>query len=316
MKLNAKLVAACAALGVLSGIAPVLASDYPTKPIEVIIPYGAGGNTDTSGRIFIKSMRKALGAELVPLNAAGAGGTVGMAKVAAAKADGYTLGFSPIAPVTVQPHLRPLPYGKDSFEPVCLVADNPTAVTVAPDSPYKSLDDLIATAREGTVVAVGPAPGSIPHIVQSAIANAYGVKFKYLPAGGGGKAAKAVLGGEADFAADTSAMEKVHGLRSLAVLADARLADLPNVPTLRELGKDLTLTIWFGAFAPKGTPAAVLDRLSQACEKAVADPEFQTGMKNANYLLRYMGRQEFTAFYQKQFDDNQALLKLIGVKTR
>ncbi|MCG8511884.1 MAG: tripartite tricarboxylate transporter substrate binding protein [Rhodospirillales bacterium] len=315
MTINAKSIAALAAIGFVAAAMPAMA-EYPAKPIEMIIPYGAGGNTDTSGRIFINAMRKALDSEVVPLNVTGAGGTVGMAKVAAAKPDGYTLGFSPIAPVTVQPHLRPLPYGKESFEPVCLVADNPTAITVAPDSPHKTLADLIAAAKSKRVVAVGPAPGSIPHIVQSALANAYGVKFTYLPAGGGGKAAKAVIGGEADFAADTSAMEKVHGLRTLAVLSSDRLVDLPDVPTLKELGKDLTLTIWFGAFAPKGTPAEVLDKLSAACEKAVADPEFASGMAKANYIVRYMGRTEFSAFYESQFDGNQTMLSLIGFKKK
>ena len=178
------------------------------------------------------------------------------------------------------------------------------------------MDDLIRAAKKGKIVAVGGAPGSIPHIVQSAVADAYGVKFTYLPAGGGGKAAKAVLGGEATFAADTSAMVTVHGLRALAVLADERLADLPDVPTLKELGKDLTLTIWFGAFAPKGTPEAILDKLSDACGKAVKDSEFLEGMKKANYIVRFMPRSEFMTFYNDQFSGNKKLLELIGVKAK
>ena len=106
MKLITKLATSLMTIGLLMLGNFVFAADYPAKPIEVIIPYGAGGNTDTSGRIFINALRKALGSEVVPINVTGAGGTIGMAQLAHAKADGYKLGFTPIAPVTVQPHLR------------------------------------------------------------------------------------------------------------------------------------------------------------------------------------------------------------------
>lgn len=289
-------------------------ADYPEKPIEVIIPYGAGGNSDTSGRILLNAMAKVMGAEFVPLNVTGAGGTVGTAQMAAATADGYTIGYNPIATVTIQPHLRPVPYNNGSFEPICMIADNPTAVTVAPDSPFNSMDDLIEAARGGDVVAVGGAPGSMPHITQAAIANAYGVTFTYLPAGGGGRAAKAILGGEATFAADVSAMEKIHGLKTLAVSAEERVEGLPDVPTFKELGKDVVVTIWFGLFAPAGTPDEALDRLSDACGEAVKDAEFLAGMEQANYIVSYKGRAEFTEFFEAQYQKNKEMLPIIGVQ--
>lgn len=314
MKLALKKTAMITPLVLLFSVTSAVA-EYPEKPVEVIIPYGAGGNTDTSGRIFINAMRKVMNSDLVPLNVTGAGGTVGMAQLAKSDPNGYTIGFSPIAPVTVQPHLRPLPYGKDSLEPICMIADNPTSITVAPDSPYNSMDDLIADAKSGKkIVAVGGPPGSMPHITQAAVANAYGVKFVYLPAGGGGKAAKAILGGEATFAGDVSAMEKVHGLKTLAVSADERVAGLPDTPTFKELGKDVSVSIWFGAFAPKGTSDDVLNSLSAACEKAVQDADFLAGMEKANYIVSFKGRDEFKPFYESQFEANKDLLEVIGVK--
>lgn len=303
----------CAMLALPVASLPALAA-YPEKPIEVVIPYGPGSNTDGMGRILINSLRKAMNADLVPINIDGAGGTIGTAKAAAAPADGYTLSFNPVATVTIQPHLRPLPYGKDSFEPVCMVVDNATSITVAPDSPYKTMDDLINAAKKGKVVAVGGAPGSIPHIVQAAVAKAYGVKFVYLPAGGGAKAAKSVLGGEAAFAADTSAMSTTHGLRTLAVLADKRLPELPDAPTMKELGKDLNISIWFGLFAPKGTPDAVLQKLSSGCQAAIKDPEFKNAMDKADFTVRFMDRVAFKTFFNKEFDANKSMLDLIGVK--
>ena len=287
---------------------------YPEKPIEVVVPYGPGSNTDGAGRLLINAMRKAMKADLVPINIDGAGGTIGIAKAASAAPDGYTISFAPIAPMTIQPHLRPLPYGKDSFEPVCMVVDNATSITVAPDSAYKSMDDLAIAARTGRVVAVGGAPGSIPHIVQAAVAKAYGVKFTYLPPGGGAKAAKPVLGGEANFAADTSAMSTTHGLRTLAVLADQRLPELPNVPTMKELGKDLSISIWFGLFAPKGTPEEILQKLSSGCELALKDRDFRAAMDKADFNVRYMDRASFKKYFDKEFDANKSMLELIGVK--
>ena len=303
--------AATAVLAVLSGPAT---AQYPEWPIEVIIPYGPGSNSDTSGRLFINALSAALDHPVVPINVAGAGGTIGTARLATSPTDGYTIGFNPIATVTIQPHLRPVPYGEGSLEPICMIANNPTAVTVAPDSPYQSMDDLIAAARSGEVVAVGGAPGSIPHIVQAAIANAYGVGFTYLPAGGGGRASTAILGGEADFAADTSAMERLFGLRTLAVSAEDRVPELPDVPTFRELGHDIAITIWFGAFAPAGTAEEVLETLSAACEVAVADPAFVEGMAAASYTIEYRNRAEFTEFFDREYQDNREMLRIIGVE--
>src|SRR5690606_1811590 len=103
------------------------------------------------------------------------------------------------------------------------------------------------------------------------------------------------------------------GLRTLAVLADERVAALPDVPTLKELGHDVSLSVWFGAFAPAGTPADVLDTLSAACEEAVKMPSLIDGLAAANHLISYRNREDFTAFYNEQFDVNRELLALIGL---
>ena len=312
--MNISRLALLAGLGVALSPATALA-EFPASPIEVIIPYGAGGNSDTSGRILINAMREVMGADFVPLNVTGAGGTVGTAQLAASDADGYTLGYNPIATVTVQPHLRPVPYDQSSFSPVCMIADNPMAVTVAPDSPYHSMDDLIAAVEAGeNIVAVGGAPGSMTHITQAMIANAYGVDWTYLPAGGGGRAAASIMSGEATFATDTSAMERVHGLRTLAVASTERVEGLENVPTLQELGVDVVSTIWFGLFAPAGTPDDVLATLSDACEEAVQTDSFIEGMANANYIVRFMDREAFGDFFQAEYTRNRELLPEIGVE--
>lgn len=315
MKTTTRQIAVLAAGVVAASVAATLAhaQDYPAKPVQVIIPYGPGSNSDTSGRILLNAMQKHLGQELVPVNVAGAGGTIGAAQLANAEPDGYTLGFNPSAPTTLQPQIRPLPYGKDSLATVCLFTDNPTAVTVAPDSPYNTFEELVAAAKEKQIVAAGPAPGSVPHITQAAVSKAAGVEFTYLPAGGGGASAKAVLGGEATLASDSSAMGAVHGLKTLAVAAGERLESMPDVPTLKELGYDVELSIFNGLYAPAGTPEEVLSVLSDACEKAVEEPDLLAALERTQYILHFLPYDEFQTFFNEKYDSGKDILSLIGL---
>lgn len=304
----------CAAITVgLLMATGVAAADYPSKPIQIIIPFGAGGNSDTSGRILLNGMQKALNADMVPVNVPGAGGTIGMAQFAGAKPDGYTLAFSPSAPTTLQPNLRPLPYGKESMVAVCLLTNNPTAVTVAPDSPYNTMQELVIAAKADQLVVAGPAPGSVPHITQAALANAIGATFTYLPVGGGAEEAKALLGKQADLAADNSAMGAVHGLKTLAVASAERIDELPDVPTLTELGIDVQVSIFNGLYAPANTPVEILEKLSDACGEAVEEPDVKARLQDANFIVRYLGHEEFQAFYEEQYDASRAMLINIGM---
>jgi tripartite-type tricarboxylate transporter receptor subunit TctC len=314
MKLLAKTIFGLSA-GLMLAAPQSASAAYPEKPIKVIINYGAGGNSDTSGRILIEALKKAMGADFFPVNIPGAGGTVGTAQFAASKPDGYTILYTPIAPVTVQPHLRKLTYKKDDVVPICGLTQNQLAVMVAPDSPYNSLEDLMKAAKAGTsIVAVGPAPGSIPHIAQAALANAYGVKFKYVPVGNAAKQTKAILGGQATVSTDMTSTATLFGLKSLAIIADQRIDGFKDVPATKELGIDLAVKIWFGTFAPKGTPPEIVDKLAEACEKAAADPDLREKLGKLNFVVRYRNRSEFTKFYEEEYEGNKALLKLIGIK--
>ena len=309
MKLTTTLTAIAIALTATAAVA-----EYPEKNIDVIISYGPGSNTDTGGRLFMNAMVEALGdATYVPVNVEGAGGTIGTAQLAASDADGYTLGYNPIATVTIQPHLRPLPYGKESFEPICKVTETPSAIMVAPDGPYQTVEDLMAAAKEGKVVGAGPAPGSLPFIAAMSAVKAYDADITYLPVGGGAKAAASVLGGEATMSTDLYSAAKTRGLKALALLADERRPDAPDVPTLKELGHDVSLSVWFGLFAPAGTPADVIEKLSAACAVAVTDQAFVDGMAAANHIIDYQDRETFIQFYEDQFANNRQLLVNIGL---
>lgn len=290
------------------------AAEYPEKPINMVVNYGAGGSTDTSARILVDAMKKALDSEIFVTNVTGAGGTVGTAQAAGARNDGYTLLFSPIGPVTVQPHLRRLSYSNEDLVPVCGLTQNPMAIMVAPESPYQSVQDLIDAAKAGQqIVAVGPAPGSIPHIAQAGVASLNGVEFKYLPVGGGPNQSKAILAGDATVAMDLTSTAILFGLRPIAVFADERIEGF-DVPTVKELGLDLPMKIWHGVFAPKGTPDEVVERLSQACAVASEDPELLEKMDGINFYVKYRDHAAFSEFFEEEYNGNKQLLELIGVE--
>lgn len=288
-------------------------TDYPTRNISVLIPFSAGGGTDVPGRFFTAEMEQLLGVNFVVSNVEGAGGTIGATQLSQAAADGYNLGFMPVGTTTTQPHLKNTSYGADSWAPICLVAQDPQYVAVLSDSEIKTIDDLIAKAQSDRVVTGGPPPGSLPHIGQAAVANAYGVTFDYLPHEGVPEVVKSMLGGRVDMVVALPDAVRNFELRPLAILASERSEEFPDVPTIHELGHEITSAVWFGFFAPAGTPEDVVETLSEACEKAVATDSFVENMAAANRNVRYMPRAEFTDFFASQFEQNGQMLKDTGV---
>ncbi|NIA70825.1 tripartite tricarboxylate transporter substrate binding protein [Pelagibius litoralis] len=310
MKLKRAMGIAAAAVLLGGGAAQ---AEYPERSIGMMIPFSAGGGTDVPGRFFAAEMEKILGTDIVVSNVTGAGGTIGATQLSQARADGYKLGFMPVGTTTTQPHLRRTSYNGDSWAPICLVAQGPQYVTVLEDSPVKTVDDLIAKAKSGKLVTGGPPPGSLPHIAQAAVANAYGVKFTYIPHEGINEVAKSMLGGRVDMAVWFGDAKARFGLRPLAILDSKRSAEFPDVPTLAELGQPVESFVWFGFFAPKGTPDAVVSTLSDACEKAVNSASFRGNMEKAKRQVRYMPRDEFAAFFARQYEQNGSLLKEAGL---
>ena len=297
-------------------LAPVSAGSFPEKSITMVVPFAAGGGTDNVARLAAPGLEEELGQSIIIQNIAGAGGTVGASALASSDSDGYTLGFMPIGTMTTQPHLRKVAYNADSWEPVCRLVDDPMSVLVAPDSGMTSLDDVIAASSGGKQLrSAGPPPGSLPHIAQAALANAYGLDFKYVPHEGGGATARSLLGGQVDIFVDLAGNAKKFGLVNLALLGSDRHPVFPDLPTTGELGGHaLNYSIWFGIFAPAGTPDAVMTRLADACAKLAASPKYRKKMANANRWVAYLGRDDFTKFFREQYQNNGSLLNAIGLK--
>ncbi|MEM7463313.1 MAG: tripartite tricarboxylate transporter substrate binding protein [Pseudomonadota bacterium] len=302
----------CAAIILAAGSA---FAEYPEKSISVLVPFNAGSGPDSSFRMLQPEMEKLLGQPMVVLNVGGAGGTVGASQFAAEPKEGYNLAFMPVGTTTTQPHLRKVSYDDTSFEPICMTIQDPMGVSVSPDAGIDTIDALVDKAKAGTVTSGGPPPGSLPHIGQAAVAAAYDIEFKYVPHEGGGAAAKSILGGQVDVLVDPVGSILNYGLKPLVVLNGERLPAAPDVPTIDEVGgKPLRYSIWFGLFAPAGTPEDVLNKLDEACKEATSTESYKATVEKSGRTPRFMDRAEFSEFFKQQYKDNASLLTAVGLK--
>lgn len=258
------------------------AEAYPAKPIKVVVPFGPGGGTDLVARVVAESLHQQLKQSVVVENRPGASTMIGANAVARARADGYTLLVSGSSTYTVVPALRKdVPYDplKD-FDLLAIVADAPMVLVVNADSPYATLQDLLAAAKQDTqgLQYATFGPGSAPHLLGEMFALAAGIKLAAVPYRGSAQAVMGVMGGEVGIAFDTlsSSLPQLQAgkLRALAVFSSERVEHMPDVPTAAELGlPDATFSGWYAVALPAGTPAEVRATLSQALEAAMQTPQ-------------------------------------------
>lgn len=276
-------------LSALAALASLMANaqDYPvpSKSITFILPYAPGGPTDKAARDLAQAMSKSMGGHsIVVENAPGASGSIGVAKVAKAATDGYTLLFTHIAQATLPTFFRNLPYNVErDFEYLGLVSENPMNLIARPSLPAGNLSELLAwiQASQGKISIANAGPGSASHLCGMLFQSTLKVDMISVPYKGTAPAMTDLIGGQIDLMCDqtTSTIPQIEGKRvkSFAVTTPARLNSpaLKDAPTLQEAGfKDFTVTIWQGLYAPKGTPAPVLKKLNDALKSAIRDPEF------------------------------------------
>lgn len=256
------------------------AGDFPEKSISMIVPYGAGGITDTMGRITAAEMQKILGEKIVVINKTGAAGTIGMTETSRARNDGYTISMIPAAPLAIQPHLRELSYDLESFTYICQTFTSPIVLASAPGSKFSNFAEVIEYGKENpdelTYSSAGP--GSLPHISMVRVLQDAGAKMRHVPMAGDAGAITGALGSHVDLAiiAGTSVIGK--DIKSIAVFADERSERIPDTPTAKEVGYDYQFNLWGGVIAPKGIPEDAEAALSAACEAAVSSPEYAAEM--------------------------------------
>jgi tripartite-type tricarboxylate transporter receptor subunit TctC len=312
-----------AAIVAAVAIAGAAAQDaFPSRPIQLIVPFPPGGVADITGRPTAAIMSKILKQSIVVVNKPGAGGAVGMAQAARAAPDGYTLlmALSSISVLPVADRLqgRTPSYELDQLAPVALISADPTVLVVRADGPYKTLKDLVgaAKARPDEINYGSSGVYGTLHVAMEIFAAAADIKLFHIPYQGGGPAVAALLGGQIDALASgpAAAMGQIKGgkMRALAVWGDTRLASLPDVPSMKELGYDAMFFIWSGLFAPAALPAPIMDRLRQAARQTVDDREFQEAMIKIETPIAYLDAPAFKIFLERDAKRLEAAVERIG----
>jgi tripartite-type tricarboxylate transporter receptor subunit TctC len=275
-----RLFAALALTAVLGTAAAQAQDDYPNNVITVVVPFSAGGPTDTVTRLVAQSMSATLGQQVIVENVAGAGGTLGAARVAKADPDGYTLLLHHIGMATTMALYRQLPYSSiDDFEPVGLVTEVPMTLVAKKDLQPANLAELIdyVKSNKDTVTYANAGIGAASHLCGMLFMSAIDTQVTTVAYKGTGPAMNDLLGGQVDFMCDqttnTTSQIKAGEIKAYGVTTKARVAALPDVPTVDEGGlSGFEISVWHGLYAPKGTPQPVIDKLVAALQTALKDP--------------------------------------------
>src|SRR5437762_6021778 len=245
---------------------------WPTRPIQLIVPFPVGGGVDVIARPFAEILAELLHQSVIVVPRDGAAGTIGTAAVATAKPDGYTLAFTPNGPITVQPHvIATLPYKMDDLVPLCQLFAVQYVLAVRPDSPYKTLPELIAAAKAqpGKLTYGFGGVATAPHLAISQLAIVANFDMLGVPFRGDPQAIVALRGGEVDSAMLNVGGAQAQGCLPLATFAEARQGEIPDTPTVKELGYPVVSSAFGGLFAPKELPADIAEKVDSACAKIV-----------------------------------------------
>jgi len=288
-----------AALAMSLALAVDARAEFPEKPIEFVIPFGAGGGADIEGRLLAKEMSKVLGVPLVPVNKKGGGGAVTYTYIKNAKPDGYTIGWNSTSILTTT-NIGNVDFKHDAMDHIGRVEYQPQPFVVRTDAKWKTFKDFVADckANPGKFKVANSGVGSSTHVAAIQLMNAAGCKVIHLPKGIKGRN-KSLLNKEADamVAPLTGAMFVVRPkkARILAIPSDTRNPVIPDVPTAKELGFDASLDLFRGLSVPKGTPDAVKARLADAMTKAAKSAAFMDLAKKKGFTVAPQSYKEFSA---------------------
>ncbi len=302
----------------LAGTFPASAA-YPERPVKLIVPWAAGGDTDVIYRTFGPFLQKHLGDTVVIANVGGASGTKGAKEAKDSAADGYTI-FAVHDSLHSTYYTGVADVAWSDFQPICLVSSTPSILTSSPKSPWKDAKAMFADAktRPGQIT-VGASLGSTSHFFPALVEKGAGVKFKYVPYDGTAPRMNALLGSHIDMA-ESNLTQKGKAdagqLRFLAIATAKRNAAVPDVPTLKELGVDVIYAVNRGLLAPASTPADVMAKLRSACAEAAKEPGFEEAMTKQGTLVNFLNGAEYASFLKDNDKVNQDLAKELGLLKR
>ena len=301
------------------------AQDFPNRAITMVMPYAAGGPGDTITRVFAGAMQKHLGQQIVVDNTSGASGSIGTAKVARAKPDGYTLLMIHVSHATNVAMYKSLPYHPvDDFEPIGRATSGPMVIVARNEFPAKNLGEFVAyvKANAAKVSLAHAGVGSASHLCGLMMMNALNVKLNEIPYKGTGPALTDLMGGQVDILCDqtsgTVPSVKTSKIKAYASAGKTRLPQLPEVPAISEAGVEgFDINISFGLYAPKGTPKPVLEQLTSALQKSVTDAEVRQRLEamGISAVSAALARPEALRTHLKnEIDTLGGLLVKAGVK--
>jgi tripartite-type tricarboxylate transporter receptor subunit TctC len=295
---------------------------YPSKPIALIVPFPPGGVADIVARPAADAMSRVLNTPIVVENKQGAGGAIGMAYVAKAKPDGYTLLLA-LSSISILPEAdritgRAPMFQHDQLVPIARLTADPTVLAVRADSPWKTLQDFVADARKrpGGITYGSSGNYGTMHVPMEMFASSAGVKMLHVPYTGAGPAVIGLLGGNIDAVASgpSTVIQHVKAgkIRVLASWGDKRLASLPDVPTLTESGYEAVYFQWSGLFAPAGTPEPVIVRLREAARAATVDPRFMAALATVETPIQYMDAPQLQRFWDADVKKLGDVVRRVG----
>ncbi|MDQ7955024.1 MAG: tripartite tricarboxylate transporter substrate binding protein [Rhodocyclaceae bacterium] len=279
--------AATAAIALGAALPAAAQSDFPSKPIELLVPYQPGGGTDALARAFADASRKFIQQSIVVVNKPGAGGAIGWQEVINAKPDGYKLAVLTVELLTL-PHLGLAKFKYDDFQPIAQLNADPAAITVKAEAPWNTIEEFLAEAKKkpDSVRVGNSGNGSIWHLAAAALEDKTGTKFNHIPFQGAAPAVLALMGGHIEAVAvspaEVTTYVQAGKLKTLMVMADKRVKGFEKVPTAKEKGIDLSIGTWRGLGAPKNTPPEVMAKLRDLAAKTAAEPAMHEVMDKQN----------------------------------
>jgi tripartite-type tricarboxylate transporter receptor subunit TctC len=300
----------------------VLAADYPTKTITMIVPFPPGGVADTVARPVADALSRELKQPVIVENKAGAGGGVGMAYAAKANPDGYTIMMA-LSSISIIPEAdkilgRAPMYFLNQLKPIARFTADPTVLTERADAPWKTYQDLISDARANPGKYTFGSSGNYGtmHIPMEMLKATAGVQMTHVPYSGAGPAIIGLLGGQVDIIASGPAtiVQHIKGgkLKALAHWGEGRVASLPDVPSLKELGVPIDFAQWAGIFVPAGTPEAVVQRLRDAAKIAAQDERVKNVLNAAGSPIQYLDAPDFQKYWDQDAAKMADVVKRIG----
>jgi tripartite-type tricarboxylate transporter receptor subunit TctC len=319
--MNAKaIVAAIVMLSATSGIAA--AGDYPDQPIRFIVPFSAGGPTDTAGRLIAEPLRRILGQPIIIENRPGASGVPGTEAAVAAKHDGYTLVVGGIAPIVLVPAVKKLRYDVDKdLIPLGLIWRSPQVFAVRASLPVNTLAEFVKYAKDhpNTLTIGSAGVGTVTHLANELFKSETGITFTHVPYRSTSNSVTDLVGGQidaifGDVAILTPQVQK-GTIKALAITSEKRSPLLPDLKTTAEAGlPNVQTEVWFGLFVPAGAPTPAVDRQKEAVRAAQLDPEYKKNLLKYGTELNSVGADQFADFIHAETKRWTPILKAAGVK--